>query len=183
MSFYRNTLAIIAVGVSLLMAAPATAQESPFSLEARTGVTFPMGNLSDAGAESDLLFGLDAYLSVNPMFSLYGGYAYHRFTCDACADDVTASGPRLGLKALLYTPGDALPWVRAGATFNQATGLAEGSSDRTLGVELGAGIDYQVAQRLSIVPALRYETFSTNFAGAEESLSYLTLDLGLHLHF
>lgn len=182
MSLDRKTLTGFVVAAALV-AAPATAQDSPFSLEARTGVTIPTGDLSDAGAESGLLFGADVFFTVDPALSIYGGWGYYRFGCDACADDVTASGPRLGLKALYHTPGEATPWIRAGATFNQADGLETDASDRAVGLEAGVGIDYELSDRVSITPAARYHTFSPGAGAAGASLSYLTIDLGLHLHF
>ncbi len=183
MSIRRALIPGVLAVAAAFAAVPAAAQESPFSLEARTGVTIPLGDLSDAGAESDLLFAADVYYTLGPTMSLYGGWAYHRFDCAACADDVTASGPRGGLKILFPTPGDATPWIRGGLTYNSAKGLADAESDRALGIEAGAGIDYALSPRLSITPAARYETFNADFGAAEPSLSYLTLDIGIHLHF
>ena len=161
---------------ALLTAAPAAAQHSPFSLELRSGVTFPTGDLSDAGIEAGPLFGLDVF-AVDRALSVYGGWGYHQFS-----DDVTASGPRLGLKAIFRTPGYATPWIRAGATFNEADGSG-GSSDRELGLEAGAGLDYELSDRVSLTPAARYHTFSPDFGAGSSTFSYLTLDLGVHLHF
>lgn len=176
MSIRRHIPTGFAVAAALLMAAPAAAQESPFSLEARTGVTIPTGDLGDA-TESGLLFAIDGYYSLSPTLSLYGGWAYHGFD-----NDVSASGPRVGLKALFTPPGDAWPWVRGGVTFNQGE-LGDDSSDRAAGLELGAGIDYALSPRVSVTPAARYETFSAEFGATDVTFSYLTLDLGIHLHF
>lgn len=176
MSFRQNILAGLVVGIGLLAAAPAAAQTSPFSLEARTGATIPTGDLSDAGVESGLLFAVDVYYTFAPTFSLYGGWAYHGFS-----NDVSVTGPRAGLKVLFPMAGDATPWVRGGATYNQLDGLG-GTSDSNLGVELGAGIDYALSPRLSITPAARYESFSPDL-DASGTVSFLTLDLGIHLHF
>lgn len=177
MSFYRNSLAGVVVAAALFAAAPAAAQGSPFSLEARTGVTLPQGDLEDTGADSGILFGLDGFWTVDPALSIYAGWGYHQFSADR-----SASGPRLGLKALFQTPGDATPWIRAGATFNAADS-PEGTADRAAGLEGGAGIDFALSPRVSITPAARFHTFPADFGVVEMQYSYLSLDLGLHVHF
>ncbi|MDX1675329.1 MAG: outer membrane beta-barrel protein [Longimicrobiales bacterium] len=182
MSVRRGILQSAAMVAVLAMAGPVAGQGSPLSVEGRTGITFATGDLSDAGAGSGPLFAVDLILNVDRALSLYGGWAYHQFGCDACGETLSASGPRLGVKALFHTPGDALPWVRAGATYNEFDGLGAGS-DRALGLEAGAGIDYALSDRVSITPAARYETFSPEFGGGTATVSYLTLDLGIHLHF
>ncbi|MGK7312094.1 MAG: outer membrane beta-barrel protein [Candidatus Longimicrobiales bacterium M2_2A_002] len=159
---------------ALLVAGPAAAQDSPFSLEARSGVTFPTGDLSDAGFESGVIFGVDLFFAVDRALSLYAGWGQHGFS-----DDVSVSGPRVGAKVLFHTPGLATPWIRAGATFNELDGDLGVSSDRETGLEAGAGIDYELSDRVSVTPAARYHTFSPEGV----TVSYLTLDLGLHLHF
>lgn len=171
----RALFGAIAVA-ALLVAAPAAAQDSSISVEARSGVTFPTGDLSDAGIESGVIFGVDLFFAVDRALSLYAGWGQHGFS-----DDVSVSGPRVGAKVLFHTPGLATPWVRAGATFNEldSGGLLGGSTDREIGLEAGAGIDYEVSDRVSVTPAARYHTFSPEGA----TVSYLTLDLGLHLHF
>lgn len=172
----RVFFSLIAVA-ALLTAAPAAAQDSPFSVELRSGVTFPTGDLSDDGIESGPIFGVDVLFAVDRALSVYGGWGYHQFS-----DDVTASGPRLGLKAIFHTPGYATPWVRAGATFNEAD-VSGGSADREIGLEAGAGLDYELSDRVSVTPAARYHTFSPDFGAGSYTFSYLTLDLGVHLHF
>lgn len=154
----------------------------PVSVEARTGVTFPTGDLSDAGAGSGLLLGADVFLGLFPRFSLYGGYAWHRFGCDECADDVTASGPRGGVKVLFPRSGAALPWVRGGLSWSNSDGLV-GDADGELGLEIGGGLDYRVAPRIDLTPAVHYKTFSQEFETVEMDLAFLTLELGAHFHF
>ena len=187
MLFSRKSLTGIVTAVVLAVAAgsaaPAAAQDSPLSIEGRTGVTIPMGDLSDAGAEPGLIFGVDAFYVVGEVVSVYGGWGYHQFSCDDCIADVTAAGPRAGVKILYPVPGAATPWFRTGLTFNSAEGLADVSSDRAVGFEAGAGIDYALSPRLSVTPAVRYAFFDADFGAVEPTFSYLTLDLGLHFHF
>ena len=162
--------------VGLLAAAPAAAQDSPISVEARSGVTFPTGDLSDGGVESGVIFGVDLFFTVDRALSIYAGWGQHGFS-----DDVSASGPRAGVKAMFHTPGMATPWIRAGATFNEleSGGIFGGTTDREIGLEAGAGIDYELSDRVSVTPAARYHTFSPEGT----TVSYLTVDLGLHIHF
>ena len=178
MSLDRKALIGVVTAAGLLMAGPAAAQDSPLALEVRSGVTLPTGDLSDSGVESGVIFGVDLFYTVDPALSIYGGWGSHQFS-----NDVSVSGPRAGLKVLFHTPGDATPWARAGATFNQADGLGTEPSDRGIGLEAGAGIDYELSDRVVVVPAARYHTFSASFGTAESTISYLTLDLGIHLHF
>lgn len=183
MEKHRLKTAALAVAACLALSGSVEAQtEVSVSVEARTGVTFPTGDLSDQGAESGFLLGADVFLAMFPRFSLYGGYAWHRFNCDACVDDVTASGPRGGVKVLFPMPGDALPWIRGGLSWSGSDGLG-GDPDRELGLEFGGGVDYALTPRLSLVPALHYKTFTQEIGTTETDLSYLTLELGAHVHF
>lgn len=178
--------AVLAAVALLWATAPAAAQDQDqISLEARTGVTFPTGDLSDRGYDSGLLFGADVFWTVMPRFSIYGGYAWHRFNCDTCVgDDASASGPRAGLKVLFPLAGDATPWLRGGLSLSGTDGL-DGASDpdRELGLEIGGGIDYALNDRFSLTPALHYKAFTQDIGTEETDLSYLTLGLGAHFHF
>ena len=181
----KRSLSLCASVVAALavLAGPAEAQDPiPVSAEVRAGVAFPTGDLSDAGAESGLALGADVFFGFFPRFSLYGGYAWHRFGCDVCVDDVTTSGPRGGVKVLLPLPGRAVPWIRGGLTWSGSDGLI-GEADGELGLEFGGGLDYSVAPRLSLAPALHYKTFTQEFATTEVDVSHLTLELGAHFHF
>jgi len=151
----------IAVAASLVWAASAEAQQPvPISLEVRPGVTFPLGE----------------------RFSIYGGYAWHQFRFDDPVEDVTAQGPRGGVKVLFPMPGDALPWIRGGLSYSTSDGLA-GDPDGEIGLEFGGGVDYRLSPRFSLSPSLHYKTFSQDVGTEDVNLSYLTLGLGAHFHF
>lgn len=177
MSFNSKQLAGLVTALMILAAAPATAQESPLSVEARTGAALAFGDVADGGSEAGPIFGVDAYYAIGHAASVYAGWGYHSFS-----DGLSANGPRVGLKALFPQPGGATPWVRAGATFNEAKDN-DVASDRTLGLEVGAGFDFALTDRLFITPALRYHTFKADFGATEPTFTYLTIDMGLHLHF
>lgn len=182
MLFTHRKIAGFAAAVALMaaagFAAPASAQESPLSLEARTGATLAFGDLSDDGVESGLIGGVDAFYAVGPALSVYGGWGYHGFS-----DGWSASGPRVGVKALFPQPGGSTPWIRGGVTFNQSQNDVGVSSDRAIGFEAGGGFDFAVTERLSLTPGLRYHNFTAEFGPADVSHTYFTIDLGLHLHF
>jgi len=173
----------LVVGGLLASAAPARSQEREISVEGRTGVTFPVGDLADVGAESGLLLGADVLYPVRRRISIYGGLEYDRFNCSSCAD-VATTGLRGGVSLRFPMPGDAVPWVRGGVTVNRAKGLepAPGrSSGWRPGLELGGGVDYALTPRFSLEPSARFQSFSTNVGTPGLTMTYFTLDLGARL--
>lgn len=177
MLFDRKYLAGLVAAAALFAAAPAAAQHSPLSLEARTGATLAFGDVADGGSEAGPILGVDAYYAVARNASVYAGWGYHGFS-----DGVSANGPRVGVKALFPQPGGSTPWIRAGATLNEAK-VNDVASDRAVGLEVGAGFDFALSPRLLITPALRYHQFTADFGASETTFTYLTIDMGLHLHF
>lgn len=175
--------AAIALAGSLAWAGSAEAQQPvPISLEVRPGVTFPLGDLSDADASSGFSVAGDVFFGLFERFSIYGGYAWHQFRFDDPVEDVTAQGPRGGVKVLFPMPGDALPWVRGGLSYSTSDGLA-GDPDGEVGLEFGGGVDYRLSPRFSLSPSLHYKTFSQDVGTDDVNVSYLTLGLGAHFHF
>lgn len=146
-------------------------------------------------ARGDAGFGGDVIFNVSPALSVYGGYGWDRFGCEGCGDGdwITSRGFEAGAKLIL--PAESMravsPWIRGGIVANKAKvdiGGFETTSDTGLGLQASVGVDVPLGDVLSFSPALRYQRFSADFATigdflvASETVSYLSLDFGLHIH-
>lgn len=174
-------LALFLAGLFALGAQDARAQMQ-VSVEPRAGVTFPLGDLSDAGADAGLALGAELMLTFQRNLTAYVGLQRHSFNCDS--DCTLGSNPRssglgAGLKYILPSPPDALIWGRAGILAHQLS-ADEGSGDRNLGFEVSAGVDMPVAQRLYLTPHLG---LLTHDAGAGFQATWVNFGVGFHYHF
>jgi opacity protein-like surface antigen len=186
------------------LAHPARAQTVlPLSFEGRGGVAIPTGDFDD-GTGLGWSVGGTVFFRAAPMVSVFGGFEHAMFTTDDDADfegidsDITDNGFRLG--ARFDVPTGALtglsPWVEGGATFNRTSiNLSDGegqsasfSSDRAVGFEVGAGLSFNVAPRVSITPGVRYRSHKADFGdifeegeSVELDVNYFTIDLGVHI--
>jgi hypothetical protein len=184
------------------LAHPARAQSVlPLSLEARGGAAIPTGDFSD-GIGTGWSVGGAVFFRAAPMVSVYGGFEHARFGIDQDADfegidaNVTDNGFRLG--ARFDVPFGSLtgvsPWVEGGATFNRTSlnasddsgASASFGSDRSVGFEVGAGLAFNVAPRISLTPGVRYRAHQADFSDTDEELgeldvNYFTIDLGVHI--
>jgi opacity protein-like surface antigen len=197
------------VALAALAALPLTgaAQTSPtsdvpFSIEIRASLAHATGDI----AEDDDVgtgIGIEATgeYAIAPLVSIYGGWSRVSFGVDSGDDsniDLVDSGFQLGGKVYIpvATGTPVAPWIRVGGIFNQARIHAEDTdasiefkSDRSIGFEVGAGLDAAVAPNLSLAPELRYRRYGTEFdafsdlGGAEGDVTYFTLGLGLRYHF
>lgn len=185
------TIACIAAGAA---DAPAAAQQ--VALEVRGSLPKAMGEFKDAGgieATGDAGFGADLIFSVSPNLSLFGGWGQDGFGCQGCSDDdgVVSRGFEGGAK-LILGPGDSvLPWLRVGVLVHQLhvdRGSLDATSDAGVGFQASAGLDLPLGDVLSFSPAVRYQQYQAEFdvlgdlLVAQEEVSYLTLDFGLHIH-
>jgi opacity protein-like surface antigen len=165
---------------SLTMAGEASAQVG-LGVEGRAGVTFPQGDLSDAGAEAGLSLGAEVQANVHRNVAIYVGFHRHAFSCD---DDCTlgenprSTGLAGGLKYIFHSPGDVLAWARVGAVAN-TFGNDDSTGDREVGFEVGAGFDLPVASRISLVPSIG---FIVHDAGTNFRANFFTLGLGVQYH-
>ncbi|HVG45086.1 MAG TPA: outer membrane beta-barrel protein [Longimicrobium sp.] len=198
----RNLL-VPALLLGAALAQPAAAQTVlPLSFEVRGGVVIPRGDFDD-GANTGWSVGGTIHYRVAPMVSVYGGFEHAAFTVDDDEDfegvdaDITDQGFRLGARfdVPLGSMTGIGPWVEGGATFNQTSiGLSDGStsldvdSDRGVGFEVGAGLSFAVAPKISITPGVRYRSHKAKFSdpdgGTEEAevdVNYFSIDLGVHI--
>jgi len=181
---------------------PAQAQTIlPLSFEVRGGVVLPQGDFSD-GLSTGFTVGGAAHYRIAPMVSLYGGYDYARFNTDSDADfggadaNVTDNGFRVGARFDVPLAGmtGISPWLEGGATFNQTSinlsdsGSSVGvDSDRSVGYEVGAGLAFSVAPKISLTPGVRYRSHTADFgddgSGGDNKVdaNYFAVDLGIHI--
>jgi hypothetical protein len=172
-----TTLAIVALW---LFAGEVHAQVG-LAGEGRVGVTFPQGDLSDAGAEAGLSLGAELQLNFNPKLTAYLGLQRHTFSCDngcTLGDSPRSTGVGAGLKYIFHNPGDVLAWGRGGIVAN-TFGNDTGSGDREIGFEVGVGADLPVAQWLYLVPNIG---FLRHDAGNGFQATFFTLGVGVHYH-
>lgn len=168
----------LALSVLWILAAEVHGQIG-LGVEGRAGVTFPQGDLSDAGAEAGLSYGAELQANVQRNLAAYVGFHRHAFNCeDECTlgNDPRSTGIAAGLKYILHAPGDALAWARGGLVANTFDSDTR-SSDREFGFELGVGADLPIAARLSLVPNIG---FISHTAGSGLKANFFTLGIGAH---
>lgn len=190
----KTTVGILAALAAVSMAGTANAQmgpTSPFAIEARAGLAFP---IDFEGVETGLTFGGDVIFQATPMFGIYAGYNFATFGIDDEAfegeefdEDVDVNievkGLRAGVRANLpLATAGASPFAFGGLVyqslgFNVSDGESEGSlsSDEELGFELGAGVEIPLGSRLSFTPAVSYVKI--------EDAKAVKADVGLKIRF
>lgn len=171
-----RSFSLVAAAALALAGAPEAAQ-SQLALEARLGATMPTGDLSDFDQTAGLGFAGELMYTVQRNLTLYGGLGHHRFTCDGCDEDFSSTGLQAGAKLILGQSESAFPWVRAGLMLHRPS-VDGDSGDWGVGLDSGIGIDWNVGPSFYLVPALRFNTYSSEDIG----LSYFTIDLGAHFH-
>lgn len=175
---YARATALVCLFLLALVVPSAVSAQ--WSFEGRIGSALPSGELTDQPGLSQtagLSFAADAMFTFNRRASLYAGAARQSFRCDGCAQDVSTVGFDGGLKLLLGSSGAATPWVRGGLMIHRAS-LDGVNQDWGLGIDSAAGIDWLVTPRLALVPALRLNSYNSG----PISLTYFTIDFGLHFH-
>lgn len=172
---------LLATGALWLLAGQEAHAQVGFAVEGRGGVTFPQGDLSDAGAEAGLSLGAELQANFRQNLTAYAGFRRNSFNCDngcTLGSNPRSTGIAAGLKYIFHSPGDIYVWGRGGIVADKfETDL--GSGDRELGFELGLGGDMPIAPRLSVVP---HVGFTSQDAGSGFTASFFTLGVGLHYH-
>lgn len=174
----------VPVTAALLLALTAERAEAQvnFAVEGRASVTAPMGDLSDAGAETGIGLGAEVFINFHPKMSVYAGVQQYSFGCeDACSlgNNPKSMGLAAGLKYFIHNPGDVLVWGRGGIVANTLEN-DQSSGDREIGFELGFGADMPIATQLYLVPHLGYVSHK---AGGDFNASFALLGVGVHYHF
>jgi opacity protein-like surface antigen len=161
-------------GIPLLLGlcASSALAQSRFSLDFNGGAAIPTSDLGDAALKTGTGLGLAANVRVLPHLHLYAGWEWHRFVTDepflANDYDVEDTGYAFGTKFQhpLTTKLDS--WIRLGGLYNhvelEEDGDVASDSGHELGWEAGGGLGYAVSDKVSIMPGVRYRTFSANLA-------------------
>jgi len=168
-------LSLATIGLVMLMPSRTAAQ---VSIEGRVGGSLPIGELSDDPGLNQSVgigFGLDVMYRVAPNVALYAGGSRHSFNCDDCPADVTTSGIVGGVKYLFPGGGPTTVWIRGGAMAHRAS-VDGDAQDWGIGVDSGLGVDIAVRRSISLVPAVRVNSYGSG----PVSLTYITLDLGIN---
>jgi hypothetical protein len=168
---------ILACSLTLVTALPAAGQ---WSLEGRVGSAMPAGELTHEPTPNQtagLSFAADLMYNFGSNVTVYGGASRQAFNCQGCTTDVVSAGFDGGMKFLFSTNGPATPWARGGLVLSRSS-IDGVDHDWGFGVDSGIGVDWRLNPRVSAVPALRLNSYSSG----PLSLTYVTMDLGLHLH-
>ena len=180
------------------VAAP-TAAQSSLIVESRVGVSIPTGSfavgpgggrLAEAptlGVRFGLLQGGRTYVTL--------GFAQVRTDCsrDGCGSRWVSTQWEAGVLVDLAR-GPAIPWLRAGLVsptvenvpIRQEPGgaLATGTSERGWGGELGAGVRFELSERLSLSPGARWVSVDVGRAAEDDlAMRYWVVDVGIVVGF
>lgn len=193
----RKVHALLLV-LGLAIAAPVGLHaQTPLSVEVQAGVVIPTGDFAEDFATTGFGLGINAAYRILPMLDLYAGYSWQRFGVDdeefPDADiDVEDSGFALGARLNVPAVPGLSPWVRAGVILHelQVSGTDGGftasfTSDRALGFEVGAGLAFPVAPRVSLTPGITFRSYKPEFDGetADEPVTYFGIHLGGRISF
>lgn len=177
----RNALLMAVAVLGVLAATRAEAQERRWSIEGRIGSALPTGDLTDGGMDqtAGMSFAADLMYTLQPNLTIFGGAGHQSFNCDGCDTDVSTTGLDGGMKFLFGSNERAMPWMRAGLMVARPE-IGDAEGDWNAGLDSGVGIDWLVTDQFVLVPAVRYNRYAAN---DNLTLSYVTIDLGGHLHF
>ena len=191
-------LAWLAVPVLLAAVVPASAQQR-FGVELRGGVSAPVGEFNEGvipGAELSpgASFAVHLHIPRRARGAILIGFAQHRFRCTgaACGDagDVVTTGWSIATRVAFKSTVTA-PWIRLGVLFDRSEwdfpeggGYVREASSLALGAEGGLGYTFQVAERVTLSPGVRYGLVNSHFPRGDRVLTqYVIGDLGVVLGF
>jgi hypothetical protein len=171
---------------ALLLAALAWPQmgeaQATFGVEGRAGVTYPVGDFADARYEGGLSLGVEGFYHLRRALALYASVSRHTFSCDGdCVfgEDPQSSGVGAGIKLMIPSPADALLWVRGGLLGFEYSDAAQ-SGDRSIGFEVGLGMDTLLTESIYLTPHMGY--LSHEAIGGLDA-SFLTFGFGVQYRF
>lgn len=183
----RRFAFLFAALAAVLAAAPARAQSLlPFSVEGRAGLAFPTGEFGD-GLGLGYGLGANAMVSFLPFVALYGGYSYTTFDLDTpvrgSEDSYNLQGFDAGLRLRVPTPLIPVdPYLRGGLVYYSGELSAGGAeTERELGVQLGAGLNYKLGMLVSLTPEVSWVRLPAGNGGGPDA-TFFRADFGLRVH-
>lgn len=192
MTFVTRTTAIAAL-LTIAAGAAQAQNAGPLSLEVRAGASVPTRSLGTRDLDAGFAYEITANLQVMPHLNLYAGHGQAHFGLQqpvGAFDEFENCGYAFGARFFAPSLGVITPWIRAGGTYTQLefeNDDNDGSLDsgHELGWEAGAGATVALGGRWSLLPGVRYRTFSPEMAelGGDVDLGYLAIDIGISATF
>jgi opacity protein-like surface antigen len=159
---------------------------TPFSVEARGGVSVPTGDLKDV-AKTGWTAGASLTYHALPLFGVYAGYSMDEWTSKLGSGKARESGLDVGARLSIPTPMIPIdPWIKAGAVFHnvKVSGSDDPAddftTDRKWGWQLGAGLGLTLGPKVSVTPGVTYTHLksTSEFGG---TLQHVRADIGLRI--
>jgi opacity protein-like surface antigen len=184
----RIATLILAGALLVLAAAPAAAENFPWTVELRGGAALPTGDLGDS--ELNTGFGFEGTLGYQVQKHLwaYAGWDWMHFGSDADVD-FEETGYAFGVRFVhpLSAGSDLRYLVRLGGTYDHievenADGDLIADSDHGLGWEAGLGLVIPLDDRWDLTPGIRYRSLSGDLAyeqgDVDVDLQYVAIEVG-----
>lgn len=192
----KVTFAMLALATLGAVGTADAQSRTPFSVEIRGGLPFPVGDFQDTqgGLQTGYSLGGSAIFQVTPMLGLYAGYSTNRFEVENTENrEVNDAGFHGGLMASFPMTTGLNPFVKGGVVYHETELSANGEGvdladdEPELGFEVGAGLEIPLGRTLSFTPAVTYTRHSLENTGllgtSELDVSYVKADVGLRVRF
>ncbi len=183
--------------VALLFATNFAIAQNKFSITFRPGLNFPIKDLGNANLKTGFGFEGTVGYKVLPHLNAYVGWGWNHFKADesfAGPDmDYEETGYSLGLHFIHPIENSKLSYmIGAGAIYNHieienSNGDLIADSGHGWGWRGEAGLDVPIANRLHLIPAIRYQSLTRDFTIGDGStnadLNYVSFGVGVSWSF
>jgi opacity protein-like surface antigen len=193
-----RSIKVLTLAAALLGTFQAASAQTTFALDVRGGYAIPTGDWNeDDTFENGLGFGANVIAMVTPQVGVYAGWETFSFDVEEDEPGVEADATDAGFRAgvTLSVPMAQYPTItpvlEAGVLYNTLEISASGGgasidfeSEESLGFEAGLGASFNVADRVSVVPMVRYrqhEVEFEDFGDESETVSYVVVGVALRL--
>jgi opacity protein-like surface antigen len=154
---------------------------TPFSVEARGGLSVPTGDQKD-GAKTGWTAGASLTYHALPLFGIYAGYSMDQWSLkdDIGGGKLKDQGLDVGARLGIPTPMIPIdPWIRAGAVYHKVkisdNAVLNGDSDNKWGWEVGAGLGFALGPKVSVTPGVTYTKIH------DLDVQHVRADIGLRI--
>lgn len=183
-------ITIGAAVIALLTFAGPTGAQERFSIDVRGGAAFATEDYGAVDLGTGIGFAAAVRYRFMPHLGAYLGWNWYHFSPEAEGGvvedlDLEDTGYSLGLMFEHPLTESLAGWVMGGAAFDhtevEIDGESVGDSDHGFGWEAGAGVSFAVSDRISLLPGVRYRSFTPDLGESEDdpSVSYLAAEIGL----